>query len=153
MGYALWLPSEYRLFILIDRDGDDCHVLKQRIEGMVAKAGLMSRTRAGGGDWQAATRIVCEELEAWYFGDWEAVKSAYPKARSVLPRKLRSSDAIAGGTWEELERVLQQAGYFRGRLRKVEAARRIAKHIDPNRNASPSFRVFRDAVVEAASSA
>lgn len=151
--YAKGLPAICKVVVLVDRDREECHGLKRRIEDMAARAGLLTRARAGGGDWQAATRIVCEELEAWYFGDWEAVKSAYPKARSVLPRKLRSSDAIAGGTWEELERVLQQAGYFRGGLRKIEAARAIAKHIDPNRNASPSFRVFRDAVIEAASSA
>ena len=152
-AYAKGLPAVCKVVVLVDRDREECRELKRRIEGMAARAGLLTRARAGGGDWQAATRIVCEELEAWYFGDWEAVKSAYPKARSVLPRKLRSSDAIAGGTWEELERVLQQAGYFRGGLRKIEAARAIAKHIDPNRNASPSFRVFRDAVIEAASSA
>lgn len=151
--YAKGLPAVGKVIVLVDRDREECRELKRRIEGMVAKAGLMSRTRAGGGDWQAATRIVCEELEAWYFGDWEAVKSAYPRAPSVLPRKLRNSDAIAGGTWEAFERVLRKAGYFRGGLRKIDAARRIAKHIDPNRNSSPSFRVFRDAVVEAASSA
>ena len=151
--YAKGLPAVGKVIVLVDRDREECRELKRRIEGMAARAGLLTRARADGGDWQAATRIVCEELEAWYFGDWKAVKSAYPRAPSVLPRKLRSSDAIAGGTWEALERVLQQAGYFKGGLQKVEAARRIAKHIDPNRNASPSFRVFRDAVVEAASSA
>lgn len=139
--------------MLVDRDREDCLELKRRIEGMAARAGLLTRARAGGGDWQAATRIVCEELEAWYFGDWKAVTSAYPRAPSVLPRKLRNSDAIAGGTGEALERVLRKAGYFKGGLQKVVVARAIAKHIDPNRNFSPSFRVFRDAVVEAASSA
>jgi len=152
-SYAKWLPAVGKAVVLVDRDREDCRELKRRVEDMAARAGLLTRAKADGGDWHVVTRIVCEELEAWYFGDWEAVESAYPGAPSVLPRKLRSSDAIAGGTWEELERVLQQAGYFRGGLRKIEAARAIARHIDPNRNASPSFRVFRDAVVEAASSA
>ncbi len=151
-GYAWSLPPEHRLVILIDRDQDDCHDLKRRIEGMVARAGLRSRSMVGGGDWQAATRIVCEELEAWYFGDWEAVKDVYPGVRNALPGGHRNSDAITGGTWETLERILRKAGYFTGGLRKVEAARAIGQRIDPNRNSSPSFRVFLDAVREAAGS-
>ena len=34
-------------------------------------------------------------------------------------------------------------------LRKVEAARAVAVHIDPDRNRSESFNAFRAAVVEA----
>ena len=151
-AYAKWLPAVCKVVVLVDRDREDCLELKRRVEDMAARAGLLTRAWTGGEDWQAATRIVCEELEAWYFGDWDAVKSAYPGVRSSLPGGLRNSDAIAG-TWEELERVLRKAGYFRGGLQKVEAARAIAKHIDPNRNDSPSFRVFLDAVIEAASSA
>ena len=152
-GYARWLPAEYRLIILVDRDSDDCHDLKRRIEGMVARAGLQSRSMVGEGDWQVVTRIACEELEAWYFGDWEAVKAAYRGVRNALPGGLRNPDAITGGTWEALERILRKAGYFTGGLRKIEAASAIARHIDPNRNSSPSFRVFRDAIREAAGSA
>jgi len=33
-------------------------------------------------------------------------------------------------------------------LRKMEAARRIAEHMDPARNCSKSFRAFRDALSE-----
>lgn len=152
-GYARWLPAEYRLVILVDRDSDDCRDLKRRVEETVDGAGLLSRSIAGEGDWQAATRIVCEELEAWYFGDWEAVKAAYPRVSGVLPPRLRNSDGIAGGTWEALERILRNAGYFKGGLRKVEAAKAIGQRIDPDRNSSPSFRVFRDAIREAAGSA
>lgn len=151
-GYARLLPPEHRLVILVDRDQDDCRNLKRRIEEMVARAGLRSRSMVGEGDWQAATRIVCEELEAWFFGDWEAVKAAYPRVSGGLPPRLRNSDAITGGTWEALQRILRKAGYITDRLPKVEAARAIARHIDPNRNSSPSFRVFRDTIREAAGS-
>ena len=152
-GYARSLPPEHRLVILVDRDQDDCRNLKRRIEGMVARAGLQSRSMVGEGDWQAVTRIVCEELEAWYFGDWEAVKDAYHGVRSALPGRLRNSDAITGGTWEALARILRNAGYSTGRWWKVEAAKAIGQRIDPDRNSSPSFRVFRDAIREAAGSA
>ena len=97
-------------------------------------------------------RIVVEELEAWYFGDWEAVRSAFPRVSSTVPnqRRYRHPDAVRGGTWEAFERVLQRHGYFRAGLRKIEAARSIAPKIDPERNSSPSFETFRDALVEAA---
>jgi len=35
-------------------------------------------------------------------------------------------------------------------LRKIEAAEQIAPHMDPTRNTSRSFQVFRDALIEAA---
>jgi hypothetical protein len=43
-----------------------------------------------------------------------------------------------------LARILQQAGYHRGGLPKMEAAGRIARHMDPARNRSRSFQVFYD---------
>ena len=43
-----------------------------------------------------------------------------------------------------------KAGYFSGGLRKIEAAEQIAPHMDPSRNTSHSFQVFRDALLEAA---
>ena len=75
-------------------------------------------------------RVAIEELEAWYFGDWEAVQAAYPGVNANLPQKagFRDSDAVQGGTWEAFERVLQKARYFKNGLRKIEAARTVAEH-------------------------
>ena len=86
---------------------------------------------------------MIEELEAWYFGDWQAVRRAFPRVSPTVPdrRGYRDPDAIAG-TWEAFERILQRHGYFRGGLRKTEAARVIAAHMDPARNRSKSFAVF-----------
>jgi hypothetical protein len=94
--------------------------------------------------------LFVEELEAWYFGDWSAVTAAYPRLSAGIPGRAqyRDPDAIAGGTREAFERVLQQGGYFQGGPRKIEAAQRIAPHMDPAR----SFQVFRDALLEAAAS-
>ena len=96
------------------------------------------------------TRIAIEELEAWYFGDWQAVCSAYPSASPSTPRQAnyRNPDAIKGGTWEAFERVLKRHGYFKQGLAKVEAATRVGQHIDPKRNKSRSFAVFYNAIVE-----
>jgi hypothetical protein len=150
-GYAAWLPTDWRIVVVVDRDDDDCLVLKRRLEAVARSAGLKSRTRAGGSPWQLVNRIAIEELEAWYFGDWAAVRSAFPRASANVPRRqgFRDPDAIGGGTWEAFERVMQAHGYFKGGLAKIEAARAVGTHIDPARSSSRSFRTFSEAIVEA----
>jgi hypothetical protein len=149
-GYARWLPQTWRVVVLLDRDDDDCLTLKKRLETCATAAGLGTRTRPGDSCFAVVNRIAIEELEAWYFGDWRAVCSVYERVPPTISAKARyrDSDAIQGGTWEAFERVLQRAGYFKMGLRKVEAAREIGLHIDPDRNTSHSFQVFRDAVIE-----
>jgi Domain of unknown function (DUF4276) len=147
-----WFRDHCRIVVVIDRDDDDCAKLKRRLEAMAKDAGLATRSNVKGGPYLVANRLAIEELEAWYFGDWEAVRAAYPRASATVPSqaKYRHPDAIAGGTWEAFERVLKKAGYFSGGLRKVEAARAVTAHMDPSRNASPSFRSFRDVLLEMA---
>lgn len=143
-GYAAWLPDNYRIVVVVDRDDDDCRTLKQNLEQIANDAGLRSRSKNGGESYQVVNRLAIEELEAWYFGDWEAVRKAYPRVPETIPNqaKYRDPDAIAGGTWEAFERVLQRAGYFQTGLRKIEAARAIAEHWQPQDNCSHSFGVF-----------
>ena len=146
-GYARWLPDDWRIFVLVDRDGDDCEELKEEIEVTARRSGL--RTISRGGLWQLANRIVIEELEAWYFGNWQAVRRAYPRVSPHIPTRAgyRDPDGIAG-TWEAFERILQRHGYFSNGLRKTEAARAIAEHIDPAENRSGSFFVFHRTLME-----
>lgn len=150
-GYATWLPNDWRIVVVVDRDNDDCLDLKRRLEDAAGRAGLRKRTRSRGAPWQVVNRIAIEELEAWYFGDWAAVCSAYPRVSATVPRrrKFRDPDAIVGGTWESFEHVLQQHNYFKGGLLKIEAARAIGAQVDPTRSTSHSFRVFHHALVEA----
>ena len=147
-GYATWMPAGYRIVVVVDRNGDGCEELKSRLEQSCESAGLRSRRVAGGAGWQVVTRIAIEELEAWYFGDWPAVREAYPRVSPHPPH--RDPDAIRGGTWEAFERILQRHGYFRQGLSKVQAAGDIGRHVDPARNRSRSFAAFRDAIAEAA---
>ena len=149
-GYAAWLPADWRIVVALDRDDDDCIGLKQRMEAMAQRAGLRTRTRAGGPDWQVVNRVTVEELEAWYFGDWAAVRSAFPRVSAHVPQRqgLRDPDAIRGGTWETFERQMQRAGYFKGGLRKMEAARAIAAQFRPEQNTSRSFQVLHAALIE-----
>ena len=150
-GYASWLPTDWRVVVVVDRDDDDCVALKAQLEAMAKKARLRTRTGGGKQPWQLVNRIAIEELEAWYFGDWLAVCGVYPRvsARVVSQTGYRNPDAIVGGTWEAFERVLRRHGYFRGGLGKIEAARALGAAIDPQRNRSASFVQFRDAVLEA----
>lgn len=153
-GYAGWIPEDWRIVVLIDEDREDCTTLKQKLERAAADAGLKTKSAARGGQrFYVVNRIAIEELEAWFFGDIEALVAAYPRVPVGLDRKARyrNPDAIAGGTWEALERVLQRAGYYPGGLPKKEAAGLIAAHMDPSRNRSRSFQVFRDALIALAS--
>ena len=152
-GYAQWLPDDWRILVIVDRDDDDCRQLKQRLEDVASGANLRTRSQAGGRPWQLVNRVVIEELEAWYFGNWEAVRSAYPRVSPTIPNqsRYRNPDSVQGGTWEAFERILKGRGYFRTGLRKMEAARTVAAYIDPARNRSHSFTKFRDALVEATS--
>ncbi len=150
-GYASWLPASTRIIVIVDRDDEDCAALKTDLETASRRAGLVTRSGAGIHAWRVVTRIAIEELEAWYFGEWQAVRAAYPR---VSPRiqssaRYRQPDGIAGGTWEALERVLQGRGYFETGLRKIELAQAIGERFDLTLCASPSFVRFRDAVLEA----
>lgn len=147
-GYKQWLPDTAMILVVIDRDNDDCHVLKQQLEGFAAQAGLTTRSAPSpNGNFQVINRIAIEELEAWYFGDWEAVRGAYPRMPDLSGKATyRHPDGIAGGTWEALEREMQKRGYFSSGLRKREFARAVASLMHPARNVSPSFTCLRNAL-------
>lgn len=150
-AYSSWLPADSRILVVVDRDDEDCLALKKRMELVAQRAGVPTKTLPRRTHWQLANRVAIEELEAWYFGDWEGVRSAYPRVAENVTRKVgfRDPDAIAGGTWEAFERILTKHGYFEGGLRKIEAARALGKAIDPARNTSRSFQVLREAILEA----
>lgn len=142
-GYKKWIPPDYRIVVLIDRDRDDCTSLKKRLEEIAREAGLTTKSSPQhDGSFQVLNRIAIEELEAWFFGDIEALAAAYPKVPLTLGarRSYRDPDAIVNA-WEALERVLQQAGYPRP-LQKIKSASNISKCMVPERNKSASFQAF-----------
>lgn len=148
-AYASWLPASWRIVVVIDRDDDSCEELKRELDDLARGAGLSLRTSPSA-PWQIVNRLAIEELEAWFFGDWEAVRAAYPRVPATIPSKqpYRACDAIRGGTWEAFERELQRAGYFRGGLPKIEVAREVARHMVPKRNRSPSFGKLLEVLAE-----
>jgi len=149
-GYASWLPDDWRIVVVVDRDDDDCANLEKRLEAMAAEASLTTKSKSQSKHFAVVNRLAVEELEAWYFGDWKAVQQAYPNVNANIPAqaKYRASDHIKGGTWEAFERVMKASGYFKTGLRKIEVARAVAEHMEPSRNTSPSFRALRDALKE-----
>ncbi len=151
-GYSSWLPKDWRIIVVVDRDDEDCKPLKNRLEAIAKAAGLQTRTQARNRPWQVVNRIAIEELEAWYFGNWPAVRRAYPRVSANIPSQAshRDPDAIRGGTWEAFERVLNRFGYYKAGMPKIEVARAIAAELDVAENRSPSFSAFLSALNEAA---
>jgi hypothetical protein len=148
-AYHRWIPRDWRIIVLIDEDRADCLELKGTMEEQARAARLWTRaTVPAGRSFFVVNRLAVEELEAWFFGDVPALVAAFPGVSSNLGRqaKYRNPDAIRGGTWEALERVLQRAGYYVGGLPKIEVARNVSQHMDPDRNRSRSFQLFRDSL-------
>jgi hypothetical protein len=134
---SYWSETNLRVVVLLDRDGDDCVLLKAELERIARDSHLPSQA--------VLFRIVIEELEAWFLGDVPAVCRAYPRLPPSLGQQdgYRDPDAIRG-TWEALERVLRKHGYHRKGLAKYVAAGDVAPHMDVDNNRSRSFQVFRD---------
>ena len=150
-GYRAWLPESWRIVVLVDADEDDCHEIKTKLESAAIQARLITKSGLRSGSrFQVLNRLAIEELEAWFFGDIEALHSAYPRISLYLGNKARyrDPDAIIGGTWEALERELKRVGYFSGGLNKISAAREISKFMVPERNRSRSFQIFRQGLIE-----
>ncbi|HYR29472.1 MAG TPA: DUF4276 family protein, partial [Thermoanaerobaculia bacterium] len=68
-GYSAWLPENWRIIVLIDRDDDDCRMLKMKLEDIARAARIVSRSTNREAH-ALVNRIAIEELEAWFFGDW-----------------------------------------------------------------------------------
>ncbi|AAM72145.1 MAG TPA: DUF4276 domain-containing protein [Chlorobaculum sp.] len=135
--------EKIKIIVLIDRDNDNCHDLKRQLEDMARKAGLQTKTAAGtgGAAFQVVNRIAIEELEAWFMGDTAALQCAFTSLRGVrFPNSFNNPDN--DGTWERLHHFLKQNGIYRKSYPKIDAARTIAKHMDPGRNRSRSFQYF-----------
>lgn len=147
-GYAYWARAGgTKVVVLVDRDDDDCLRLKKFMEDAAKNVGLS--THGNGGEGEEVTvlnRIVVEELESWFLGDADALRTAYPRLPAGLEhqRKFRDPEAVPGGAWEGLQDLLQRHGYFSAGLVKQVVAAEIARHMNVETNRSQSFQAFRD---------
>ena len=119
-------PNSY-FVILHDQDSHDCVALKNQLQQLCTQARQHT----------PLIRIVCRELEAWYFGDLNAVENAFPRFNADQHEnkpKYRYPDSIVKPS-KELEKIVK--GFSKG-----YAARTIPEYMNIDDNKSPSFRCF-----------
>jgi hypothetical protein len=134
-GYAR-TPGIDAIVVLVDNDARDCKSFLQDLRQTIPAGPKI------------LFRLAMEEIESWLLGDRQALLNAYPGAKaSVLDSYKQDSTC---GTWELLADAVHSGGASSlekqpysvvGKL-KSEWALRIASHMAPERNASPSFRKF-----------
>jgi hypothetical protein len=129
--------------VLVDQHTDDCRKLKQHLDECARDAGLVPKSQSAD-SFRALNRVVVDELEAWFFGDADALRAAFPRLPAYVTskRSYRNPDGIPGGAARALEHELRQAGAIGRIFSKPAVATRVAAHMDPCRNTSPSFRAF-----------
>ncbi|SMF97048.1 protein of unknown function [Methylomagnum ishizawai] len=122
-----WNDPKVRFVVVEDNDGGDCSGLKSKLRFLCEQAGQSD----------TLVRIVCQELEAWYLGEPEALAEAYgnPKlAKLAAKAKFREPDALIKPS-VELERLVPE-------FQKLAGARLLGSRLTETRNRSPSFRCF-----------
>jgi len=126
-----WREPGARFVIVRDNDGADCTRLKDTLVGLVPE----ERRE------QTLVRIPCQELEAWYFGDPDALALAFsdPDLRTLGTRaRFRDPDRVS----EPSSALAELAPAFQ----TVSGARAMGRLLDPSRNTSRSFHVFLEGV-------
>jgi len=136
-------PPDYHavLIVICDLDNRTLCTFRRELLDVVDKCNPQPKTQFC---------IAIEEGEAWYLGDFAAIKAAYPRAdQEVL--KLYTNDSICG-TWEKLadavysggRKKLSKLGWQKVGEEKSNWANNIPPHMDVDNNLSPSFCYFRD---------
>jgi hypothetical protein len=124
-------PDTDRVVILVDLDDDACHALKKRLVTLLK----FCEPRP-----IVLFRIAIEEVEAFYLGDRNAIKVAFPRAR-LHKMKSYVQDSICG-TWELFQMVIGAQSED-----KVAWAESMGRYLTvnwkgPRANLSPSFQQF-----------
>lgn len=125
---SAWQYPGDRFVIVRDNDGANCKVVLKKLQGMCAAAGRPD----------TLVRLVCQELEAWYLGDLEAVSAAFFQAKANSPahrKKFADPDALHKPS-VELARLVPS-------FQKGAGARAMAQHLrEPQHNRSHSYGKF-----------
>ncbi len=143
-GYGRsWTNYSAAVFVVCDLDDKCLKTFKQELLNILDNCNIKPKTRFC---------IAIEEGEAWFLGDIQAIKKAYPKAKDVVLNRY-VNDSICG-TWERLadaiyrggSAALSAKGWQAVGAEKSQWADRITPHMDIANNASPSFVYFRSSV-------
>lgn len=134
-------PGIDAVLVVLDSDRRNCVDFLTELKALAAACNPAPNT---------LFRIAIEEMEAWYFGDRQALTLAYPRAKvEVLNRY--AQDSVCG-TWELLadavypggSAAIKKAGWPLPGQVKHEWAEKIGPLLDLERNVSPSFGKLRD---------
>jgi hypothetical protein len=115
-----------KLVILHDQDRNDCKKLKHTLTELCKTNGSCP----------VLIRIPCQELEAWYLGDMDAIEKVYPRFKARLYRNkeaFRNPDRCDASL--ELKKIIPD-------FHKGFASREIPKYMSVTRNTSESFNQF-----------
>ncbi len=136
-------PEDYPAAVILVCDLDDqCKkMFRQELFNILEQCNPQPKTRFC---------IAIEEGEAWFLGDLDAVKNAYPQAKNHI-LNMYINDSICG-TWEKLadavypggSSALSARGYQAIGAEKSIWAEKITPQMDILKNRSPSFCYFRD---------
>lgn len=134
-------PGIDAVVVVLDADQRNCAEFLAELKSVVAACNPAPNT---------LFRLAIEEVEAWYLGDRDALRQAYPHAKStMLDRYVQDSPC---NTWELLADAVYPGGLAKikktgwplsGEV-KCEWAEKIGPLLDPDRNLSPSFAKLRD---------
>ncbi len=122
-----WKEPEVRFVIVRDNDRADCKALKARLQQVCSANGRPD----------TVIRLVCQELEAWYLGDLNAVAQAYGRlglGRSQERNPYRNPDQISSPS-QLLQKLIPEHSQIAG-------AKAIAPYMSLEQNRSHSFHVF-----------
>lgn len=119
-----WRQPNTRFVVLCDQDSADCRVRKDEILSAIPE-----HRRS-----EVLVRIVCRELEAWYFGDLGILSDRYRTFRQVQGRaRFRSPDTLR----QPSKQIVELTG-----LGKTQLAKDLGPILDLEHNRSHSLRVF-----------
>ncbi len=122
-----WREPGIRFVIVQDNDNDNCEFLKKHLQSLCSRGGRSN----------SLIRLACQELEAWYFGEPEALAKAYNRldmAKLGVKARYRDPDVIQKPS-NELNRLIPE-------FQKVSGARLMGELLLGVNNRSKSFQTF-----------
>ncbi|MBB5205590.1 hypothetical protein HNQ51_002917 [Inhella inkyongensis] len=127
-----WQYPGDRFVVVRDNDNADCQALKRRL--------LQTCESSGRPD--TLVRLVCQELEAWYLGDLQAVAMAFDAPKLDSPAQRKKFDQPDGWQKPSVELARMVPSFQKGSgARRMGQALRAATH-----NRSVSFQQFESGV-------
>lgn len=126
-----WQEPGVRFIIVRDNDGGDCHALKQKLVELCNGPKIAA----------VMVRIACQELEAWYFGEPEAMARAFGNDQlQEIGNKSRYRDP--DGIHQPSKEIVKLIPEFQ----KISGARKMAAFLSREGNRSRSYQVMMEGI-------